>query len=267
VLVLGGLLAIGVLVVLFPAIVTRWGPEEATGARLASPSWSHLLGTDSLQRDLLARVLRAGRVSLVVGLGVAVLAGAIGVLVGMVAGMRGGWADEGLMRLTDLFLAAPALVVLLLLSRLPAHEAWARTLLGSIGSVRLVVTLLSLALWMPMARLVRGVVVGLRERDLTLAVRSLGAGRWHLVRHHLLPAARAPIVVQASLTVASAILIESAMSFLGFGVQEVTTPTWGNLLQGQSGALGYAPHLVWGPSLAIVLTVLLANAIGDALRR
>jgi peptide/nickel transport system permease protein len=157
--------------------------------------------------------------------------------------------------------------VLLLLSRLPAHEAWARTLLGSIGSVRLVVTLLSLALWMPMARLVRGVVVGLRERELTLAVRSLGAGRWHLVRHHLLPAARPPILVQASLTVASAILIESAMSFLGFGVQEVTTPTWGNLLQGQSGALGYAPHLVWGPSVAIVLTVLLANAIGDALRR
>lgn len=263
----GVLLGVVALVVAFPALVTDWAPGDATGRRLAAPSWAHLLGTDSLERDVLARVLRGGRVSLLVGLVVAAAAGVLGVAVGLVAGARGGWLDDALMRLTDLFLAAPALVLLLLLSRLPEHHAWARSVLGPPGSVRVVVVLLSLVVWMPMARVVRSTVIGVRERAFVEAARGIGVTPWRIAVRHLLPNCRGPIVVQLTLSVAAAILAESSLSFLGFGVQAVSTPTWGNLLEGQGGALSYAPHLVWGPAGAIVVAVVAVHLLGDALRR
>jgi len=254
-------------VVFFPSLLTPWGPLERTGdGRLAGPSTQHWFGTDDLQRDLLSRVLHGGQVSLQVGFATALAAGLFGTIVGAVAGYAGGWIDNLLMRVTDLFLSVPLLVALIVLTRLPARQPWAATLLGPEGSVRAIVTILALFFWMPMARIVRSEVLALKQRPFVESARAIGRSRPAILVRHVLPNTLGPIVVNVTLAVAAAVLTESALSFLGFGVESATTPTWGNLLSGTKAYLRTAAHVVLFPGLAIVITVLCVNHLGDGLR-
>lgn len=261
-------LVILTILILFPSLVTHWGPNQQTGVglRLKGPSVAHPFGTDTLNRDMLTRVLHGGQISLKVGIAVALVAGVIGTVIGAIAGYYGRLVDNILMRVTDLFLAIPLIVVLILMTRLPSRHAWAETLMGGQGSIRSIVTILSLFFWMPMARIVRGVVLSLKEKEFVEAARAVGASDFRIMFRHLIPNCTGPIVVNVTLSVAGAILTESALSFLGYGVQSATTPTWGNLLSNVKAFTRTAPHLVWFPGLAILITVLCVNYLGDGLR-
>jgi peptide/nickel transport system permease protein len=248
ILILLGLLTIAV------AYISQFGfAQQNLLNRVKPPSSNHWFGTDQLGRDVFTRVLYGGRISLLVGLSVAFSAGVIGALVGSVAGYYGGWIDNLLMRVTDLFLSIPFLVILII----------AAAALG--GSLFDIVLILSLFFWMPDARIVRGVFLSLKEKEFVEAARSSGASNKRIIFYHMLPNAMGPIIVNATLSVAAAILTESALSFLGFGVQP-PTPTWGNLLNGSRQFAQLYPWLVWFPGLAILITVLCVNFLGDGLR-
>jgi peptide/nickel transport system permease protein len=221
---------------------------------LAGPSGQHWFGTDNLGRDQFARVLYGGRISLMVGLTVALSAGVVGAFVGAMAGFYGSWLDNLLMRVTDLFLSIPFLVILIIGSQLSVFQ-------GMFG----IVMLLSLFFWMGDARIVRGVFLSLKEKEFVEAARASGASNKRIIFLHMLPNSMGPVIVNTTLNVAAAILTESALSFLGFGIQP-PTPTWGNLLKDAQGATLIAPWLVWFPGLAILVTVLAVNFLGDGLR-
>jgi len=227
--------------------------EQHLDQILQGPSAKHLLGTDQLGRDELTRLLYGGRVSLLIGLGVALVSGVVGTLVGAAAGFYGGRLDNAVMRLTDLFLSIPLLVLLIIASRATG------------GSIRDIVLVLSLALWMFLARIVRGLFLSLREKEFVEAARSIGASNRRIIFRHLLPNAIGVIIVNLTLTVAIAILTESLLSFLGFGIQP-PTPTWGNMLEDGRPQMTFAGWLVWFPGLAILLTVMCVNFLGDGLR-
>jgi peptide/nickel transport system permease protein len=256
------------LVVFIPGLLTDYQPtdRDLEAPQYAGPTSDHLLGTDDLRRDMLSRILHGGQVSLQIGLYVAVISAAVGALVGAIAGFRGGWLDNLLMRVTDLFLAIPLIVALIILTRLPEKQDWAVTLMGERGSVRSVVTIIAAFLWMPIARIVRGVVLSLKEKEFVEAARALGASDTRILFRHLLPNCVGPIVVAVTLGVAAAILTESTLSFLGYGVADIDTPTWGSLLANTKSQLRSHGHIVWFPGLAIVITVLCVNYLGDGLR-
>ena len=250
----GLILLVLCLAAIFAGTVSPYGfaQQDLTAVR-ESPSAQHWFGTDQLGRDTFTRVLYGGRISLLVGVSVAFAAMIIGGMVGTIAGFYGGWIDNLLMRFTDLFLAIPFLVILII----------AATALG--GSVFDIVLILSLFFWMPLARIIRGVVLSLKEKEFVEAARASGASNARIMFLHIVPNAMGPITVNATLSVAAAILTESALSFLGFGVQP-PTPTWGNLLERSRQFMLLAPHLVWFPGLAILVTVLCVNFLGDGLR-
>jgi peptide/nickel transport system permease protein len=227
--------------------------EQDLAEMLTGPSGSHWFGTDNLGRDELARVLYGGRISLVVGLAVALSSGIIGGLVGSLAGFYGGWADNLLMRVTDLFLSIPFLVILIIASRAMG------------GSVFDIVLILSLFFWMGQARIVRGVFLSLKEKEFVEAARASGASDARIIFVHMMPNALGPMIVNVTLGVAAAILAESSLSFLGFGIQP-PTPSWGNLLNDAQNFTMIAPWVVWFPGLAILVTVLAVNFLGDGLR-
>jgi peptide/nickel transport system permease protein len=227
--------------------------EQDFTARLEAPSAQHWMGTDTLGRDELTRVLYGGRVSIAVGLGVAIVASLIGTLIGALAGFYGGRLDNLLMRVTDLFLSIPFLVVLVI----------AANALG--GSVLAIVAVLAMFFWMGDARIVRGVILSLKEKEFVEAAKASGASNRRIILSHLVPNTMGPIIVNTTLAVVAAILTESVLSFLGFGIQP-PVPTWGNLLNDAQSAMTLAPWLVWFPGLAIFITVLCVNFIGDGLR-
>jgi peptide/nickel transport system permease protein len=242
------------LATILAGVLTPYGyAEQHLDQILQGPSAKHLLGTDQLGRDELTRLLYGGRISLMVGLGVALVSGVIGTLVGAAAGFYGGRLDNAVMRLTDLFLSIPLLVILIIASRATA------------GKTRDIVLVLSLAIWMYMARIVRGLFLSLREKEFVEAARSIGASNRRIIFRHMLPNAIGVIIVNLTLTVAIAILTESLLSFLGFGIQP-PTPTWGNMLEDGRPQMTFAAWLVWFPGLAILLTVLCVNFLGDGLR-
>jgi peptide/nickel transport system permease protein len=218
----------------------------------APPNWSHPLGTDELGRDVLTRILFGGRISLLVGVTSMLIAGAIGITYGSIAGFRGGNTDVLMMRAVDFLLSFPAIFVLLIIA------SFSRSLLN-------VILYIGFFSWMGMARLVRGQILTLRERDFTLAARSLGVPGRRIVVRHLLPNALAPVIVAATLGVAGAMLIEAALDFLGFGVPP-DTPTWGNLMSNAEEYFTTAPLLAIAPGLVITVAVVCINFIGDALR-
>jgi peptide/nickel transport system permease protein len=239
---------------IFAPLLTSYTPREQHLTEVMQPpNAQHWLGTDNLGRDEFSRLLYGGRISLFVGISVAIASAAVGGLVGSVSGYFGGWADNLLMRVTDLFLSIPFLVILILASKL----------LG--GGVFDIVLILSLFFWMPAARVVRGLFLSLKEKEFVEAARASGGSNKRIILREIFPNVLGPIIVIATLDVAAAILTESALSFLGFGVQP-PTPTWGNLLNDAQNFIILAPGLVWFPGIAILLTVLCVNFLGDGLR-
>ncbi|WP_128292786.1 ABC transporter permease [Afifella aestuarii] len=223
-------------------------------ARFSPPfSGNHYLGTDPLGRDLAARLLEAGRISLLVGLFAMLLSTFVGALVGVVAGYRGGWIGSVLMRLVDAFLAFPSIFLVL---------ALAAVLKPSPAVITVIIALTS---WMEVSRIVEAEVRSLREREFVLAGKMLGLSGSHMMFREVLPNAMGPIIVAATLTVARAILTEAYVSFLGYGIQP-PLPSWGNMLNGAQQYLETAPWLAIVPGIAITLAVTGFNFIGDGLR-
>jgi len=269
----GHRLAVASLVILgFMIIAVAAGPavwqipinDIDFGARLAMPSWAHPFGTDDLGQDLFARMLYGGRISLAVGLSAMAVAVVVGIIIGSVAGMSRGWVDAGLMWLTDLFLSLPALPVLLLLIYLFRDPL--RQLVGpELGVFFLIVVVIGGFRWMPVARLVRARFLSLREKEFVEAARALGASKWRQVVRHILPNSLGPVIVAGSIDVATAIILESTLSFLGLGFPP-DIPTWGRLLYDAKDYLDIAPHWALFPGIAIFLAVLTINYIGDGLR-
>jgi peptide/nickel transport system permease protein len=233
-------------------------------ARLANPSWDHPMGTDDLGRDLLARMLYGGRISLAVGLAAMLMAISVGVLIGALAGISRGWVDTVLMWITDLFLSLPQLPLLLLLIFLFRDPL--KKLLGlELGIFVLIVVVIGGFRWMPVARLVRAQFFSLREKEFVEAARALGASTTRQVVRHILPNSLGPVIVAATIDVAAAIIAESTLSFLGLGFPP-DIPTWGRILYDGRDYMDIAVHWALFPGLAIFLTVLTINFIGDGLR-
>ncbi len=233
-------------------------------AKLQGPSWAHPLGTDDLGQDLLARMLYGGRISLAVGVAAMLIAITVGTLIGAVSGYLGGTLDHLLMRITDLFLSLPQLPLLLLIVYL-FRDALRGVLGPEAGVFVLIVAVIGGLRWMPVARLVRAQFLSLREKEFVEAARGLGAPPLRQVARHILPNAVGPVIVAGSLDVATAIIAESTLSFLGLGFPP-DIPTWGRILFDAKDNLDFAPHWALFPGTAIFLTVLSINYIGDGLR-
>ena len=227
------------------------------------PSGKHWFGTDELGRDQLTRVLYAGRISLMVGLTVALASTALGTTIGAFAGYYGGWIDQLLMRLTDLFLVVPQLAVLMIAQK----GLLGRELLGlRMTSTTLIILILSFLFWQYVARVVRGLFLSIKEKEYVEAARASGASSVRIIFRHIIPNCVGPIAVNATLAVGTAILIESVLSFLGFGIQPPAV-SWGNMVAQSKGAVGTPQaYLIYFPGLAILVTVLAINFLGDGLR-
>jgi peptide/nickel transport system permease protein len=261
----GAILLAIVLAILFGPLVWNVPINEIDfTARLQGPSWQHPLGTDDLGQDLLARLLYGGRISLAVGLAAMVVAILVGIIVGAIAGMSRGWIGSALMWLTDLFLSLPQLPLLLLVIYLFRDSL--KAAFGTEGGVFiLIVVVIGGLRWMPVARLVRAQFLSLREKEFVEAARALGASRPRQVVRHILPNALGPVIVAGTIDVATAIIAESTLSFLGLGFPP-DIPTWGRVLFDAKDYLDIAPHWALFPGAAIFLTVLAINFIGDGLR-
>ncbi len=232
-------------------------------AKNQGPSLAHPMGTDQLGRDTFAQVLAGGRVSLMVGVTAMLLALGLGTLVGVLAGYFKR-LDSPLMRLTDLFLALPILPLLLVIIML--FRDTLRAAFGpETGIFLLVVFVIGITSWMHTARIVRGDVLSIKEQEFVLAARSIGTPSRRMILRHILPNVMSPIMVSATLGIATAIITESAISFLGLGFPS-DFPTWGRLLSDSTNFMTLNPERVIWPGLAISLTVLSVNYIGDGLR-
>ena len=243
-----------VLLVLFADAVVPYGENEIDLFNItAQPSAEHRLGTDELGRDELTRLVYGGRVSLLVGVAAALLSTVLGIVVGAVAGYRGGWVDAALMRFVDVMLAFPAIFLLLILFSIHG---------SSVGAVILFLGLFS---WMWLARIIRGEFLSLKQRDFVEAARAIGVPGGRIVLRHLLPNVVAAIVVATALNVAYAMLAEATLSFLGFGVPPETA-TWGNMLNAARPYYTTVPMLAIAPGLTLTITVLAINFVGDGLR-
>lgn len=229
--------------------------------RFEPPSLAHPMGTDELGRDLLTRILYGARASLSIGVLAVLLAVTIGTLIGAVAGFYGRAIDNILMRFTDFMLAFPTLFLLILLT-LILRSFNIPELSTGILPIVLVIGLLS---WMTVARLVRASFLSLKEKEFVEAARCSGASDLRLIVRHILPNAVSPIIVAATLRIASAIITESGLSYLGFGVQP-PVPTWGNMLKNAQAQMTYAPWTAIFPGLMIFIAVIAINYIGDGLR-
>jgi peptide/nickel transport system permease protein len=224
-----------------------------TTQRLNGPSLEHPFGTDTVGRDILARTVQGGRVSLMIGLTAALLEIFLGVVIGAVAGYYGGAVDSILMRFTEAMLIIPSLFLLIVMARVVG------------GSVVFIIIIIGLTSWMYVARIVRAEFLSIKENEFILAARSIGTPTGQIIFKHILPNSIAPIVVSATLAVAAAILAEAYISFLGMGVQPPAA-TWGNMLDGSYNYIESAPWMWIFPGLLILLTVLSINFVGDGLR-
>ena len=233
-------------------------------AASSPPSWQHIFGTNDLGQDQLSRILQGGRVSLTVGVASMLVAILLGTIVGALAGFYGGIIDNILMRITDLFLALPQLPLLLLIVYL-FRDAMKKVAGAELGIFILIVLLIGGLNWMSVARLVRANFLKLREMEFVSAARAIGAKPSRLIWIHLLPNVLSVIIVAATLAVGNAIITESTLSFLGLGFPP-DVPTWGRMLFEAKDFLTSAPYMAFFPGMAIFLTVLSINYIGDGLR-
>ena len=243
------------LVTLLAPFVSPFDPTEQDLAtrQYIAPSLEHPMGTDKFGRDIFSRVVYGSRISLTIGFVAVGISVTLGSLVGGVAGYLGGRADNVIMRFVDMFLSFPRLVLVIAVVALFTP------------SIFLLVAVLGATGWMGTARIVRGQVLALREQEFVQAVRALGLKDWRILLHHVLPNTMAPIIVAATLGIGNTILLEAGLSFLGLGVQP-PTPSWGNIINDGRGVLLQAWWIATFPGLAIVLTVISFNLLGDGLR-
>lgn len=244
-----------VLMAIFAPLMAPQSPYSVNGEFADQPSAEHLLGTDQVGRDLLSRLIYASRVSLAVGIGAVAIYVVIGTFLGAVAGYFGKWVDMIIMRLTDVFMSFPYLMVILVLVSIMGP---------SLFNIILVIGLLG---WPSVARIVRGSVLTIKEMDYVKAGVALGLPSWKILFQHILPNCLAPILVNATFGIASSIILEASLSFLGMGVQPPTA-SWGNMLnEAQSlTVLATQPWLWLPPGLMILLAVISINFMGDGLR-
>ena len=251
----GGVLIVVIfLTAAFASFLAPYDPGKTEiSSKLAAPSLRHLLGTDQLGRDVFSRMLYGSRVSLSVGFVAVAISICIGILVGAVAGYYGGWIDTVLMRFVDIMLCFPSFILIL-------------TVVALLGpSLFKVMVVIGITSWMGTSRFVRAEFLSLRERDFTQAARALGVKDHRIIFRHILPNALAPVFVTATLDVATAILVEAALSFLGFGAQP-PAPSWGNILTEGRTYIFDAWWLTVFPGFAILVTVLSFNFLGEGLR-
>ena len=240
--------------------------KDATGQILKNdpPSSAHIMGTDNIGRDVFSRLLYAGRISLAVAFLVTFVTTVIGVLVGAFSGFYGGWIDDVIQRFTEFMLSIPLLPLLLAVSALlrgfvipGLPREWSSAVIISI--------ILIIFYWITSSVLIRGMVLSLRKQEFAEAARALGLGNLGIILRHMIPNSLAPIIVSATLGLGTVIIIESALSFLGFGIQP-PVPTWGNMLNEYQQDMWTQPAKVFYPGLAIFVCVLAFNYIGDGLR-
>ncbi len=248
------LIGVFALCALFAPVIAPYDPLlQALGSRLMPPSPDHWLGTDSLGRDIASRILYGARISLIIGVVVVSSAGVFGTVVGLVAGYSGGLVDEALMRLTEVFLAFPALIL-------------AMAIAGALGpSLTNAIIAIAAVTWAVYARLTRGQILSLRRREFVEAARAIGASQFRIVFRHLLPNALAPLMIQASFDLGSSIIAAAGLSFIGFGAQP-PTPEWGVMISEGRNYISTQPWLSLFPGLAILLAVGSFNLLGDGLR-
>ena len=248
------LITVMTLLAVFADAIAPYGENEIDLFDItAKPSAEHWMGTDELGRDELSRLMFGARVSLLVGVGTALLSTALGIIVGSLAGYYGGWIDSALMRFVDVILAFPAIFLLLIFFSIQG------------SSVLTVILFLGLFSWMWLARIIRGEFLSLKERDFIEAARSIGVPDGRLMWRHLLPNVGAAIIVSTTLNIAYAMLTEATLSFLGFGVP-AGTPTWGNMLNAARPNYVQVPLLAIAPGLTLTIAVLAINFVGDGLR-
>ena len=248
------LVGCAVLAALAGQVATPYDPIALDfGARLASPSWDHWLGTDQFGRDVLSRLLSAASVSMTVSLSTVALAMAIGITVGAVSGYFGGWLDRLVMTVVDAFMALPGLLLALALMAAVGQGKWG------------VILALGLAYAPSVTRVVRGIALSLREKEYVEASRAMGNGELYTIARHVIPNCVGPLTVLATAFFALTILAESALSFLGLGVPP-PYPSWGGMLADARSYFAFAPWLAIFPGLAISITLLGINLLGDALR-
>lgn len=252
---LGGLVVVALFAVsILAPVITPHDPNKFHLTQvLEAPSWNHPFGTDELGRDVFSRMIFGAQISLKVGFVAVGIATLIGIVLGALAGYYGGWVDSGIMRLVDIMLCFPAFFLILAVIAILEPSIW---------NIMIVIGLTS---WMGVARLVRAELLSLKSRDFVKAAQALGAADVRIIFRHLLPNAMSPVLVSATLGVAGAILTESALSFLGIGVQP-PTPSWGNILTAGKDNIEVAWWLSVFPGLAILVTVLAYNLLGEGLR-
>ena len=250
----GGIIALLLVATLAAPLLSPQNPYEMELAQgLAAPETAHPFGRDKLGRDILSRVLHGGRTSLTVGFAAVSVSVLLGVIIGGIAGYLGGVWDEAIMRVTDVFLAFPGILLAIALMSVLAPSLWN------------IVISLSVFGWVGYARLVRAQVLALREREFVIAAHAAGATPGRILTLHLFTNVISPVIVEASIGMAGAILAESGLSFLGLGIQP-PEPSWGAMLAEGRDFLLVAPHLTIYPGIAIALTVMGLNILGDGLR-
>jgi len=261
---MAGAIILGLLIL--SAFLVQFSPYDSEQSdmvnRYQPPSWEHPFGTDALGRDLLTRVLYGSRISFAVGLLVVFITLLIGIPIGAVAGFFGGWLDNVLMRITDATLAFPSLLILIMLSAILREVKFPLIERNSALTIAIVIGILG---WMTNARLVRASFLAIREMDFVTSARALGASNLRIMMGEILPNALGPVIVESTLGMAWAIMAESGLSFLGFGVR-LPTPSWGNLLGDAQDKMTLYPWLAIFPGIMIFLTIISVNYIGDGLR-
>jgi peptide/nickel transport system permease protein len=238
-----------------------------TSQRLQPPSAEHPFGTDSIGRDILARTIYGGQISLFIGFVAVLIETILGILVGALAGYYGGLVDSILMRFTEALLIIPTIFLLLVMAKFYGGDVPEIHIANRVfsGSVIVIVLIIGATSWMYLARIVRAEFLSLKEREFILAAHATGTSNFEIIFYHILPNTIAPIIVSSTLSVANAILAEAYISFLGLGVQPPTA-SWGNMLDNSVKYLDSAPWLWFFPGMLILLTVLSINFLGDGLR-
>ena len=249
----GSLLLIVVLMTIFAPLIAAYDPREIVNDRRLSPSSEHIMGTDEVGRDTFSRVIYGGRVSLRVGILAVVIGAVVGTLLGMVAGFVGGWIDAVIMRVIDVLLAFPGILLALVIV----------AILGP--SINNVMNAVGIEFIPAFVRTVRGATLSVKEEEYVVAARAVGARSWRIIGRHILPNVVSTVVVLGTLAVGIAILAAAGLSFLGLGAQP-PTPEWGSMLSDARNYLRESPHMAIFPGATIMIVVLSLNLLGDGLR-